>query len=328
MSRSSSGAKWRTVLSAVAALGITLASSAQAANITFNPTGGASIGGSNPGDIAIDGLNFAPGNALSVGAIVPATGSVTTSPFTVIVQTHLDSLTLTNGQTFVPAGLNTNYQITEVATFQEQVDTAHSTPANAIFSLVPNSGKFNIYFNPAVTYNNSAGTGFTDGTVILTKTPTSFNGANFTDTTKLNGASLTSFNQTSSPYPPSPTATADRGAGAASINLAVNSSDSHFFQPPGGQPLLSTSINASNEQSFFDVVPPSVLFTNLVTNTTLGPNIGSNNGTSGPDFQFQVSGITESFNVVPEPASLSMALTALGIVPLAAWQVRRRRTKA
>jgi hypothetical protein len=321
MSRSSSGAKWRTVLSAVAALGITLASSAQAANITFNPTGN----GIASDNIAIAGLNFAPGNALAVGAINPATGTLTTSPFTVTVQTHLDSVTLTNGQTFVPAGLNTAYQITEVATLQEQVDTAHSTPATANFTLVPTPGnKFNIYFNPAVTYNNSAGTGFTDGTTILTKTPTSFNGANFTDTTKSSGASLVPFNQTSSAYPPSPTATADRGSGSFSVNLLVNSFLPNFFQPPSGQPFLTTSINASNQQSFFDVAPPSVSFTNLITGTTLTPAIGSNNGTSGPDFQFQVSGVTESFNVIPEPASISMALTALGIVPLAVWQVRRR----
>jgi hypothetical protein len=325
MSRTRKCGRLRFLLWGVAALGLGLATSARADVITFDADGT----GTMAAPLAITGLNFNPGNALAVGAINPSTGNLVTTPFTVYYQTTLGSVqSATTGSAVVPTGLGTNYQVTEVATFQEQVVPGSVSPngSTAAFQLVnPSAARLNIYFSPTVTANNSTGTGFTDGSVILSANPLSFNGGNFTDETKAGTAGTTTFNQTNFPYTPSPGATADRGSGSTSVNLSVTPGyNPAFFQPPNGTPILSTSIIASNLQSFFDAVPPSQLFTNPITSATVVPNIGSNNGTSGPDFQFQVSGLTQSFQVVPEPASVTMAATALGIVPLVAWGLRRR----
>lgn len=304
----------RAIKSSLLALAVTAAGllgsvrSASADTINFSPTGsGASY--------SIQGLGFGPGNALAVNAIPLTVGS----SFQVYFQTHLTSLTGPAAPASVP-GLNSAYQITEVATFNETVTSVTTGPSGttATFALNPTpNDRVSIYYNPSVVFNDAAGTGFTAGTEIARLTATSFGpgGSNFTDTTANTGTEpLTQGSATQS----------HTGFGSTQANNTVTSYNSAFFNPPTGVPLLVSSIFNAGQSVPFNAVSPSLLFTNPITGATFAPNIGAVNGGTGPDFQFQVNGITQSFGVVPEPAS--MTLMGLGVIG-ALVVVRRQRAR-
>jgi len=302
-------------------LGLCLAPAAKADPILFDPDG---AGGVNPA-YNITGLGFGPGNALAINAITPGVGLVLGAQFTLDYQTHLTSLVGPGAPNFVP-GLNQTFQITEVASFTEVVTgltTAADGTVTATFSLVPSAAnRMNIYFNNAVTFNDAAGTGFTDGTLIASLNPSRLISSQFTDTTSTNG--LTQFNRTNAG---NNSGSGQTTQGSGSTNLASNvlSTNPAFFIT---QPLLSSLLN-SNLSSVFDAVPPSVRFTDILggTTTTRTPNIGAINGRSGPDFQIQVSGFTQSF-AVPEPASVAMTVIGLAGAGLGSFAARRRQAKA
>jgi len=343
MKRSRSCIKWFAVLSAVAMLALSLAPATRADTIIFNPTGGVATGGGfNPGNVSITSLSWGAGDALGVAAI--ASGGIVGvgSTFQLYYQGNLNSVNLSSGGgSFTPAGLNQGpvgpgggYQITEVASFTEVVTSLSS---NAVtFGLAgtqkADSG-IKIYFQDltkpgAVAVNYNTGAGFnpaaTAGQVIFSASLTT-NQSNYTDTTKTGANPGTpSLNPNGTAYPGVLT---DNGTGGNNLNMTVISLNSAFFVTPG----LALSNFTSNLTLPFSQIQASAAFNRpndpQGTAPSLTPVVGSLNGVSGPDFLLQVSGATQSFSV-PEPASISMALTALGMVPLAAWQVRRRRKKA
>jgi len=303
----------RILRSALLGLAAWAAGQTAKADFLFNPTGD---GGTT---YTISGLGFGPGNAVAQGAIPLTVGKT----FQLTFQTHLTSLTGATAPNSVP-GLNSTFQITEVATFSETVTsvTTSASGTTATFALNPaGTNRANIYFNNAVTFNDAAGTGFTAGTVIATLTPTTFTSSNFTDATQGGGKPTTQFNLTGAGKNVGPGFTADQGTGSTGIGLTVDSTNNAFFQPPTGNPKLVSSITNNNLATVFDSVPPSLLFTNPVTSATFASNIGTNNGTSGPDVQFQVSGYTQSFAVVPEPGSVT--LFGIGLVGVAAFARKR-----
>jgi len=299
------------------ALGACLAPSAQADPILFNPTGDGPVSTFN-----ITGLGFGPGNALARNAITPGAGLIVGTTFQLDFQTHLTSLVGPNAPAAVP-GLNSTFQITEVATFTEVVTgiTTTASGTTATFALVPSaSNRINIYENNAVVFNDAAGTGFTAGTVIASLNPNRLISSQFTDTTALNGT--TRFNQTGAGNN-SGTGQTNQGSGSTNLSSAVTSSLSNFFV---SQPLVSSLLN-SNLSSVFDSVSPSLQFTDLTTGTTFAPRIGATNGVSGPDFQIQVAGFVQSF-AVPEPASVAMTVFGLVGAGLGSFAARRRQAKA
>jgi len=297
-----------------------LAPAANAGPIRFDPDG---AGAANPA-YSITGLGFGAGNAVAVGAI-PNGGSIAVGQqFQLNFQTHLTSLVGPNAPNSVP-GLNSTFQITEVASYTEVVTSFNASTGTATFAIVPNANnRANIYFNNAVVFNDAAGTGFTAGQIIMSLTPASLNGSNFTT-----DGTTRAFNTTGAGKSDG-SGLAVNGTGSTSLNANVRLPyDASFFQPPSGTPILTSSIVSSNITSFFDSVSPSLLFTNLFTNTTFTANIGAINGQSGPDIQLQVSGFTQSFDtVVPEPASVAMTLIGLGGAGLGSFAVRRRRVVA
>jgi len=297
-----------------------LAPAANAGPILFDPDGASAT---NPA-YNITGLGFGAGNALAINAIPGGGPVVVGSTFQLTFQTHLTSLVGPNAPAAVP-GLNSTFQITEVATFTEVVTSFNSATGTATFAIVPSANnRANIYFNNAVVFNDAAGTGFTAGTVIMSLNPNSANGANFTTTGTTRDFNTTGAGKTTT------TGLAANGSGSNSINsnvlLPYNTT---FFQPPSGTPILTSSIVSSNLTSFFDSVSPSLVFQNLITNATISGNIGAINGVSGPDIQFQVSGFTQSFDTaVPEPASVAMTLIGLGGAGIGSFAARRRRVVA
>jgi len=348
MTRIGNCVKLRTVLSAVAALGISLASSAQADPINFNPTGGATIGTFNPGTMNITSFNWGSGDALGVasisgGNIVPG------STFQLYYQTKLIGLNMSGGGT-TPAGLNVfiapgnagnGYQITEVASFTEFVSPL-STSSAAILTLNPvqaaNSG-VKIYFEDltkatAVVANADTGAGFippaSAGTTIfssgLLPAAGASNTSNYTDTTKTSPG--TNPIQTLNPLTPTNYSgvTTDQGTGSTVLNMTGASVNTSFFLTPA---FLNSQFSSNLRNNFADI-GASLKFNDPSTaapGMTITPNVTGNNGTTGPDFLLEVSGATQNFSV-PEPASLVMALSALGIVPLATWRVNRSRRLA
>lgn len=313
----------RAIKASLLALAVTAAGllgsvqSAMADAFTFNPTGGASTP-----TYTINGLGFGAGNALAVNAIPLTVGST----FQVYFQTHLTSLTGPTAPASVP-GLNSSYQITEVATLTEQVAsiTTGPTGTTANFTLIPGANdRISIYYNPAVVFNDAAGTGFTAGLQIAQLSPSNFTGSSFLDKTAGGGAGTVMFNQTGAGNGLG--AQSHVGSGSTGINNGVTSYNPAFFQPPTGNPTLTSSIFNSNLAAPFDAVSPSVLFTNPITSVSFPANIGAVNGQSGPDFQLQVSGFTQSFSAAPVPEPASVTLMGLGVIG-ALVVVRRQRAK-
>jgi hypothetical protein len=325
------------VLLAVVALGMS-GSAAQADTILFNPTGGATTGGGfSPGTFSINALNWGAGDALALGAL--ANGPLTAGgTFQLYVQLKLAALNLSGGGGAVtPAGLNVanGYQITEVTSLTEHVDNVTGNAATFSLNAVQNAPSgMKIYFQDltaagAVPTNFNAGTGFNaaaTGKVIYAASFTSVQ-SNYTDTTKSNPVAnpIVPLNPTGTNYVGT---TTNQGVGGLTIVTRTTSIDPTFFVTPG---ILADNFT-SNLNNPFSQIPASIKFNDPTAALGAGatgpsPSVGSNNGTSGPDFLFQVSGGAESF-AIPEPASITMALTAMGLVPLTAWQVRRRRARA
>jgi hypothetical protein len=323
------------LLLAVVALGMSN-SGAQADTILFNPTGGVTSGGGfSPGTFSINALNWGAGDALGLSAL--ASGPLTAGgTFQLYGQLKLAALNVAGGGGAVtPSGLNvaTGYQITEVFSLTEHVDLVTGNAATFSLNAVQNapSGE-KIYFQDltgggAVPTNFNSGVGFNaaaSGKVIFSASFSSVQ-SNYTDTTKTGSNPGTpALNPTGTFYGG---ITTDNGTGGLTRISRTVAIDPTFFVTTG---ILASNFT-SNLNNPFSQIPASIKFNDPTAALGAGatgpsPSVGSNNGTSGPDFLFQVSGAAESF-VIPEPASITMALTAMGLVPLAAWQVRRRRAR-
>src|SRR5438552_539112 len=132
------------------------AAPAMATNIvTFDPTGTAGPGG----DITIDRLDQAPGNAIALGA--SATSTVGTN-FRLLYQSNLGTAQLANVNVYSNGGLG--HFFTFVAGFGETV-TQSSGGASPLLAFGFNGADpvnfFKMYNNTVAPGSNLAGTGFT-----------------------------------------------------------------------------------------------------------------------------------------------------------------------
>lgn len=313
MSQIRRGTTLRTFLTA-AALWIALTSGAQADTILFNPTGGGASGA-----LTVGSFNWSAGTAVAEGAIPFTLGKT----FTALYETALSGLNGPNGTGIATPGLNSTYQITEVAVLSEKVTSLTTNPDGSVTAVISPGGgptSVTIFQSPIAgtpLYNFVTGVGFTAGTPIYTATVVG-DSTRFVDNTGVSGVGTTQLNKFGTgDYAAT---TTNQGQGNTTINLATSApQNTNFFVSPS---LLSSLFSGGTNTPFTQQAPATTFWNGFA------PSPGANNGTSGPDFLFQVSAATESFSAVPEPASFVMALTALGIVPLVARQVRRRRATA
>jgi len=328
-----SGYRATLAIALVACLG----ANAKADLIQFNPTGGATtIGGFNPGTFTISSLNFGSGDAVAVGAITSGTGLTVGDTFQLYYQTKLVSVNTPSGGVFLN-GLNAanGYQITEVSTFTERVTslTPTSSGLTATFALAPGPNVTKIYFQDlaasgAVAANAITGQGYNQGTLLLTKTVNQ-DTSNFTDATRGGGLGTAPLNQSGGgDYSGN---TTDQGSGSATVNLGVGGYLSNFFLTPN---LIASTFSTNLVLPFKDLAPSNAFNdpnAPVGSAPTIIPNIGGPtgiNGVTGTDFLLQVSGATESFTAVPEPASIAMTLLGFAGAGVGSIVARRRKAQA
>lgn len=147
-----------------------------------------SYGGEN---VVFDGFDWAPDNALAVGAVPLSTNPLAPTSFDLLYQASLSSFTLGGG--LVGSNLNTNYEITIVAGAREsgyrsqEVTTIPGTPPTSIVTAEtatfnhdgsdPNAiNYFEIFLDPSKNHNPLAGTGYNDGISLISGAITGGNG--------------------------------------------------------------------------------------------------------------------------------------------------------
>ena len=276
-------------------------------------------------------------------------GGGTSNTFSVFYHAKLAGLNLvggTPGSPVAPAGMNSIYEITAVARFDERVtsiliDNSTNT-ATVNFAHSTNANEYlEIYFGKGASFNASdlAGTGFNDGTLILESTilESTFI-SNFASILRgpvlLDQANLDNYLGQLSV----------EGSGTTRFNGAVDAFDSTFFVDVLSTLGFENSTNG-NQKLPFEEAEPSANFLVGSAGSALGVlpvaagvgnpldailGVGTINGGvigqgGGNSIQFQAD-VNTSFTrvpgVVPEPAT-----AALGLMALAGLALRGRRNR-
>ena len=281
------------------------------------------LNGGGDNYVPVESFDFLPGNSLNVNALTPAVGLG--APFKNLFQARLGAVLDQSGNVIMHPGLNApnGFEVTVVAEFDLAItgqDTSNPLLTATTTQIVPASGVnyVRIYFDSTPDADDLAGTGFTDGTLILAGIAT-FGGSSFVEFGFLPPVAFDQFGTNN--YPATQTKT---GVGGLTLDANVTSTDPAFFDSA----LQVASINASTTNVFpFKQIDPSGQFTSdpgvpvvVVPNLgTVNGNINPNLGRVGTDIQFQTDA-TVSFQAVPEPGTmLALGLGTLGLM------LRRRR---
>jgi len=306
----------KLVIASSLALGLGMASSAQATLFQFNPQGNG-LGAGLVNNVAT--IDQAPGNALALGGVQPggtgqlALGTVITD----LYQANLNSMLGTSSNILYANGLDGNF-FTFVVSFNEVVTGSTVNQDGSVtntFSILPGTGFFKMC-DQAGLADDLTGTGFAcAGNGILSGTAV---GGNATQTGF--PTALVQFDQSpdGNQYGATQTVTS---SGAANLTLQINFADANFFPSlnPGVQFVMSM-VNSSLITPFNQVNPSSQFSINGVANGGTAAGIGAINGITGPNFQFQADA-NQSF-VIPEPGTL--ALLGLGFAGLGGLLRRRK----
>src|SRR3569833_2912209 len=257
--------------------------SGQAAAFTFDPDGAGPIA-----PVIMDVFDWAPRNGLIVNGVAFSTTGAQPSYYG---QSRLNSL-MNQGANIAIPGLG---EYTIVMGYGENGLGSVTNVAN--FSLNPSSSTnfFRIYYDPSNNSSNINGTGFDDGTLVLSGT--------------INDASVTYINgqgQTQQPLDgfltnnyPGVTTIIGSGTNAVTFNVA--------FANPAFFPVEQPSVLKYNESNVtpYQQTDPSHQFAGAIQGSVILPAIGAQNGISGPDFQVQVDG-NMSVAVVPQAPAIKI----------------------
>jgi hypothetical protein len=281
---------------AVAALPLLGTTSAKAAAILFDPDGGGPSG-----SLSIGSFTFNPGNSRATG--LTPTGIPGVSTFTDYYEATVSSFNDPNGTSIGGTNLNVTYEYTIIlrtpGIATTTINGATGLPQTT-FSTGSGPSLLQVFFDPARNANNLAGTGFNDGTMVLSANVTSLSG-NF------NIDSLTPQTLDQSPngnqWGAQQTVS---GNGGFSVNAAISFFDPTFFTNPPTQQINFVFANGNTKLPYNQVDPAMAFFDGTSS------NVGAVNGVNGPDILIQTVG-TASFGIVPTPevASAGMALTGL-----------------
>ena len=265
--------------------------------------------------------DWAPGNALAVGAVPLSDDIDNPTAFTIYYQAALSAFLDSEGDTIGGTGLGVDYEVTIQAGFGElgfrsdiyaALSDALPYESNANFSLDPSSpvNFFDIYidFNPLTKSNNYLGTGFGDGISIMSGVIDNSSGSfavaidknfdNVVDTALLDQFGTDNHSGQVTLI----------GGGSAIIEGKVDGSNVNgSYIDISTYPLnfyLDLFFNSSMIVPFNQQNPSILVVDNI-------PMLGDINGFSGPDFLFQADG-NAAFTVVPEPSTV--ILLGLGLL--------------
>lgn len=289
---------------------------ASAAIFTFDPDGPAPANG----PAAISGLDWSVGNSLAANRVPAVVGN----GYEQYYQTTLAGVINGNGTTVAPVGLNSTFEITAVARMSQFIDgvTNNSGVTNVHSRLSPGQAQsafFEIYYDDTPDASNLAGTGFNNGTLIFSGAPLGHrpNSSVFANAATENGAPIVE-NYDDFGADDYPQIVSLVGSGGMNFETAVDTANANFFISTITTMFFNTSLTTP-----FRETDPSHLFAGVAGGgaSLITPNLGSINGATGPDFQFQADA-NSTFTGIPEPLSTATSLLCLGGLML-----RRRRTR-
>jgi uncharacterized protein (TIGR03382 family) len=288
-----------------------------------------------PFDVAA--LDWSQGNAIAVGAVT-AIGNGVGSEFNLFYQAKLRGFDSTSGPVSnVVLGTGPGaVEWTVVAGFRERV--VSTTGSSAEFELVTGPGVLNfleIYYDDTPDANDLAGTGFSNGRLILTSNITEIGQSDFT-VSGFTGAALDQFGTNNYPG----LLTVNGSGNTTPMVTDITGYDPTFFGGDIASADLIVNLVLQNVSQAlpFLTVDPSARFTLTAAGVGIGSSsadratlaagagtVGAVNGASGPDVMFQVdsnSRFETASNVIPEPATAGLGL--MGLTALALGLRRRR----
>jgi len=326
-----------------------LAQQAQADAVVFSPFGNGNTGPT----LQAQSFDWFPGSALARN-LNNVNGVPSNTTFTLYYQSFLSGVgttgtnsavidsgltSATRGDVLVNPGLqNSQHAFTITAAFTETITgvnvTLNPTTGNwdreISFGVVPGTAPnfVNIYAVTPGSFDVRQGTGYAQGTPIMTATVS----------TQGFSSSFKQIGTVSNPQNPNGTFTPTIGAfdtfdttdsdlglqsilGNGSTNLVANVTNSNPLYFPNSLAGLQLTFQTTNSLPF-NAVTPSINFYNGAT--TFARNITPINGFNSPDTEFQADAANNFTAAVPEPGSVSMALTGLGILSLVGLRARRR----
>jgi PEP-CTERM motif len=292
-----------------------VSASTQADLFKFQPCGNATC--TVNGAATID---EAPGNDLGIGGVVGGGGPLPVG--TVIhdlYQANLTAVLGTASNILFANGAGGAF-FTFVAGFSETVVASSAVGPTVTNSFGIDPGGFFKICAQGALGSDLNGTGFSCGTgaTILSGHVVS---GNATQTGFLTSLAPLDQSPDGNNYPGITTVTS---SGAANLTLQVDSVNTGYFPDLLQGGFITTSLtNTSNITPFGQVNPSSQFSIDGVANGGTPNNIGTINGITGPNFQFQADANSSFQRTVPEPGTLAL----LGIAIAGMGGIARRRSK-
>jgi hypothetical protein len=298
------------------------------------------------GQFQITGFDPGPGNLLVTG--IGSAGLTVGSTLETYFQANMSAILGTNNLPLGGIGLNSTYELAVVARFTEVVNSV--TPLGpgsiATFGLAATQVNpfFEIWFHNGILADNFNGTGFATGTKILSGvigsiTTSLFQTNDFTMGVPIDNPSTTGGTAAGKLFWNGKGTTSVQGAGNNNLNLATMMVNSVVLNPtffPQGQTVLSYSLRPGTGLEYQNV-DPSKQFDALpngggfITSTELQGKFNGSTGSAATGKLLIEIDDKESFSAtaaIPEPSTMVLSLTGLGVLGLFRTIRRRRQARA